>query len=356
MLYPIGRVSFPFNVYLAAFVSAFLTAAVALPLWRKWCLRTGLVDAPGQRKIHDQPVPLAGGLAVMSALALPPLVAALVLLWQGAHGATKTPSPQPTPPPASALHWTPANRNVEGLLLYGLNRRGLELAGILVGAAGVLVVGLLDDKHELRAGTKFVGQLFVAALVAASGARITLFVHSTIFSYAITILWILTLFNALNFMDNMNGLCAGLGAIGSWYFAMLAGAEGQYLVALLAFLSCGALLGFLPYNFPHARAFLGDAGSHLVGYLLAVLAILPHFYTPRHPRHWAVLMPLLVLAVPLADLLQVVVFRWRTGRPIYVGDTNHLSHRLVRAGLSRRQAVLVIWLAAAVLGGVACMI
>src|SRR3974377_1806700 len=113
---------------------------------------------------------------------------------------------------------------------------------------------------------KFAGQLCIAALVAASGARITLFVPSTVFSYAVTMRWILTVVNAFNFMDNMNGLCAGLGALGAFDFAIIAATEGQYLVGLIAFLTFGALLGFLPYNFPRARAFLGDSGSHLVGY------------------------------------------------------------------------------------------
>ena len=112
----------------------------------------------------------------------------------------------------------------------------------------------------------------------------------------------------------------------------------------------------MPYNFPRARAFLGDAGSHLLGYLLAVLAILPHFYTTRHPRRWAVLIPLLVLAVPLLDLVWVVVLRWRLGRPFYEGDTNHLSHRLVRLGFSPTRAVLVIWSVAAAVGGLAFLI
>ena len=220
----------------------------------------------------------------------------------------------------------------------------------------MLWVGWLDDKRELRPRAKFAGQLAVAALVAATGARITLFVPSLIFSYAITILWILTVVNAFNFTDNMNGLCAGLGAIGACHFAMIAAADGQYLVALIAFLTFGALLGFLPYNFPRARAFLGDAGSHLVGYLLAVLAILPHFYSVRHPHRWAVLIPLLVLAVPLADLVWVVFLRWRIGQPFYQGDTNHLSHRLVRRGLTRWQAVLVIWLLAEALAVLACFL
>jgi UDP-GlcNAc:undecaprenyl-phosphate GlcNAc-1-phosphate transferase len=342
-------VSFPCNVYLLAVASACVTVLAALPLWRKWCLRTGLVDEPGHRKIHDQPIPLAGGLAVMTGLLIPTLLACLALWLQGPRGGLIDPrSTFHTP-----VHLALLDPDSAFFLQYGLGRRALELAAIFLGAFGMLWVGWLDDKRELRPLAKFAGQFLIAALVAASGARITLFVHSLIFSYAITILWILTVINAFNFMDNMNGLCAGLGAIGAYHFALIAAAEGQYLVALIAFLTFGALLGFLPYNFPRARAFLGDSGSHLVGYLLAVLAILPHFYTVQHPRHWAVLLPLLVLAIPLADLLWVVLLRWRIGQPFYQGDTNHLSHRLVRRGFTRTQAVLVIWLAAAAFAALA---
>jgi UDP-GlcNAc:undecaprenyl-phosphate/decaprenyl-phosphate GlcNAc-1-phosphate transferase len=336
-------VAFPFNVYLVAVVSACLTAFATLPLWRKWCLRTGLVDDPGYRKIHDRPIPLAGGLAVMTGLLAPTAVAALLLWWQNL-------SRDPQGGPFSLL-----DANAAFLLRYGMNRRAVELSGILVGALGMLLVGWVDDKHELGPAAKFAGQLLVAGLVAASGARITLFVHSTVFHYAITMLWILTVINAFNFIDNMNGLCAGLGAIGAWYFAAVSAADGQYLVALIAFMTFGALVGFLPYNCPEPRAFLGDAGSHLVGYLLAVLAILPHFYTVRHPRRWAVLIPLLVLAVPLFDLVRVVIVRWRLGKPFYVGDTNHLSHRLVRRGWSKPRAVLAIWAMAAISGALAIL-
>jgi UDP-GlcNAc:undecaprenyl-phosphate GlcNAc-1-phosphate transferase len=118
----------------------------------------------------------------------------------------------------------------------------------------------------------------------------------------------------------------------------------------MAFLVMGALLGFLPYNFPRATAFLGDAGSHLTGYLLAVLAILPHFYTRQHPLPLAVLTPLLVLAVPLGDLVWVVLLRWKNGKPFYLGDTNHLSHRLVRRGFSQTRTVVLIWLLAGAAG------
>jgi UDP-GlcNAc:undecaprenyl-phosphate GlcNAc-1-phosphate transferase len=319
--------SFPFNVYLAALLSAFATAFITLPPWRRWCLRRGLVDDPGHRKIHQSPIPLAGGLAVLTGL-LVPLLAAAALLKLNAT------------PLASAA-----------ALVHGLDRRAIQLLAILLGAVGITLLGWLDDKHELRALPKFAGQLLIALMLGAAGVRITLFVPGLIFSYAITVLWLLTIINAFNFMDNMNGLCAGLGAIGAWHFGAIAAADGQYLVALIALLTCGALLGFLPHNFPEARAFLGDAGSHLTGYLLAVLAILPHFYTPERPRPLAVLTPLVVLAIPLLDLAWVVFLRWRAGKPFYLGDTNHLSHRLVRAGLSKTTAVLLIWLTAAVIGG-----
>ena len=115
-------------------------------------------------------------------------------------------------------------------------------------------------------------------------------------------------------------------------------------------------MGFLPYNFPKASVFLGDAGSHLIGYLLAVMAILPHFYSSRNPHALAVLKPLVVLAVPLLDLLCVVIIRWRKRQPFYVGDTNHLSHRLVRRGLSKTGAVLTIWLLAALAGMVSFLV
>lgn len=317
--------SFPFNVYSAALLGSFLVAFLSLPLWARWCVRTGHVDDPGHRKIHDRPIPLAGGLAVFTGLALTVLAGTLAIYFGAGNMA----------------------------LTHGLGRRVVELTAIVFGALGMTILGVLDDKHELRPAVKFAGQVLIASLVAAAGVRITLFVHNPVFSFAVTVFWLLTLINALNFMDNMNGLCAGLGVIAGWCFAVLAAASGQYLVALIALIVVGSLAGYLPHNFPKARAFLGDAGSHLVGYLLAILAILPHFYTPGKPRPFAVLTPLLVLALPLFDLGCVVIIRTLNRKPFYVGDTNHLSHRLVRRGLSKTTAVLVIWLLAALCGSLA---
>lgn len=323
---------FPFNFYAAAFAGAFLTTLLALPLWRRWCLRTNLVDDPGQRKIHSSPVPLAGGFAVLTGILLPLGVGALLLKW----GIVQI----------ASAH----------LIIHGLDRRAAELAVIAFGAVAITLLGWLDDRHELKPLPKFTGQFLIALLVVSVCKRITLFVPSEIFSYAVTILWLLTVVNAFNFMDNMNGLCAGVGAIGAFFFALIAAASGEYLVALTGFLMCGALVGFLPWNFPNAKSFLGDAGSHLVGYLLAVMAILPHFYTQQNPRPLAVLSPLLVLAIPLLDLVQVVTLRTLNKKPFWLGDTNHLSHRLNRAGLSKTRAVLLLWLLAAEIGVLAALL
>jgi UDP-GlcNAc:undecaprenyl-phosphate/decaprenyl-phosphate GlcNAc-1-phosphate transferase len=324
-------VSFPFNAYLLALAGAFAVSFASLPLWRAWCRRVGHVDDPGERKIHSESIPLAGGLAMLTGL-LVPVAMGVIAIKSGFLGEAATDS-----------------------LNYGLNKRAFQLGTILFGALAMTVLGWVDDKHELKAVQKFAGQVIIAGLVVAADIRITLFVQSDAFSFFVTILWMLTLINAFNFMDNMNGLCTGLGAIAAFFFALAAGVQGQYLVTTLALLTCGALLGFLPFNFPRASAFLGDAGSHLTGYLLAVLAILPHFYSEANPSRLAVLSPLLILAVPLLDLAWVVLLRTRLGRPFWIGDTNHLSHRLVRHGLSKTTAVLVIWLLAA-LGGAAAML
>lgn len=320
--------TFPWLAYLLAFAGAAGGTALSAPLWRRVCRRMGLVDNPGARKIHDREIPLAGGLAVFSGLA------GLALLGVGV---VRLGLLEPAAAPA---------------LAYGLERRASQLAAIFVGALGMLALGLLDDRFELSPPLKFAGQLAIAGLVMASGVRATLFIHHPAWGWSVTALWILTVVNALNFNDNMNGLCAGLGLIAAAWFAWFAARHGQYLVALISLAVLGSLAGFLPYNFPRASIFLGDSGSHLVGYLLAVLAILPHFYSKAipHARPAAVLTPVFILAVPLLDLAVVSCRRTLARRPFWRGDTNHFSHRLVRFGFSRVSAVALLWAAAAAAG------
>lgn len=290
-----------------------LFTAITLPLWRRVCGRIGLVDDPGARKLHATPVPLAGGLAVLTGC----LVAAAAVFTGSAS-------------------------------LRELIREHLRMwLAVCGGALLMTLVGVMDDRHVLRPGPKFALQLLVALAIAATGLRITLFVANPVFQYAITAFWFLAVINAFNFMDNMNGLCAGLGAIAAGTFALAANRHAQHAEVMFSLLIAGALLGFLPFNYPRGRVFLGDAGSHLVGYCMAVGAILPSFHTAEDPRPLAVLIPLLVLAIPLLDMARMVVVRTRAGKPFYVGDTNHLSHRFVQLGLTPSQAVALIWALAA---------
>jgi len=323
---------FPVNIYVASLLGSGLSAALSLPLWRRWCLRHGLMDEPGGRKRHSHPVPLAGGLAVFSGLIMP-----VCLSWLGIQ-----------------CGWLdPASLDK---IRYGFGQRAGQLLALFTGAAAMLLLGWLDDKYELKPAVKFAGQCLVAAGVALAGIRITLFVDHLWFSYLVTILWIVTVVNAFNFLDNMNGLCAGVGAIAAGWFAFGAIVQGHYLVAALALSVAGSLLGFLPGNYPRATTFLGDSGSHLAGFLLAALAILPHFYSDAASNPWAVLTPLLVLALPLADLLWVVLFRTSQRLPFYQGDTNHFSHLLVRRGLSPALAVALLWLLSLAAGAVSLLL
>jgi UDP-GlcNAc:undecaprenyl-phosphate GlcNAc-1-phosphate transferase len=317
---------FPESFYAGGFFVAAVLTALAMPLCIRLSRKLGLVDEPGERKLHGQAVSLAGGIAVFCGALIALALGAFLLSTNFLDGPT------------------------HDRLQYGLAHRAGRLAVICSGGLAMLCLGLLDDRYELSPGIKFFGQLVVAFLVAASGIRITLFVPSIVFSYAATVLWILTLVNAFNFMDNMNGLCAGVTAITASFFGIAAAIRGDYLVAGLAFVFAGAFCGFLPFNFPEAKAFLGDSGSHLAGFIVAVLGILPHYYSTKHPHTLAVFMPLLILAVPLYDLISVVIIRMGSGEPVYVGDNNHLSHRLLRRGYSRRTAVLLIWLATVVTG------
>lgn len=288
-------------------------AAFALtPLARLASRRLGFLDDPGHRKIHAEPMPLLGGVTVFVAV-------------------------------------------VVGVLAAGpaeLAEDGRHLAGILGGATLALVLGLVDDRRDLKAAPKLAGQLLIALVAAASGLRMTLFIPVPALQWLLTVLWLVTVMNALNFMDNMDGLCAGVGAICALIFGGIAMAHGQPLAATLAAALAGALLGFLPWNYPRAGIFLGDGGSHLVGFLLGALALLPSYYQHRDPSPTLlpVLIPLIVLALPLFDLVAVMWQRWRQGVPVYIGDTNHISHRFVRLGLSPVAAVTVLYLLTLVLG------
>jgi UDP-GlcNAc:undecaprenyl-phosphate/decaprenyl-phosphate GlcNAc-1-phosphate transferase len=323
-----------FLVYFYIFDVSFALALILTPVFRRLSFRLGIVDQPNlERKIHKDAMPLLGGVAVFTAFA-----ANLVLNY-----AVVMPL---------AAHWDLPFVDFPDIHPYieGAFRTGQKLFVLLAGGALMIALGMYDDAHDLKAGPKLLAQLGIAALVAGFGMRITVFIHNPLISFGLTVLWIVTLTNAMNFLDNMDGLCAGIGLVCAGMFGFMAAMQEQYFVCVLALAVAGALLGFLPYNFKPATIFLGDAGSHFVGYMLAVLPILGTFYKSGSPTWLPVLIPLLVLAVPLFDMVMVMSIRLWRGQPVYQGDVNHISHRLVRLGLPQSWAVALIYLITLTLG------
>ena len=298
--------------------------------------RLGQMDRPGDRKVHDAPIPATGGVAIFAAV-VGPLVAGLVAAWV-------------VPAEVWRELWPPLVPHLEGV--RAVTPLGAALAASLL---GLHAVGLIDDRRALGPGAKLTAQLAAAAvLVIAFDIRLMEAAGGFV-SGLVTILWLVAITNAFNFLDNMDGLAGGVAAICGGLFMAAALIGGQWFIAALLGLLVGALLGFLVFNFPPASIFMGDAGSMVVGFVLAVCAVRVTYYDPEAgTRWWAVFTPLVVLAIPLYDLTSVTLIRMAQGKSPFVGDTQHFSHRLARKGLSKPAAVGVIWACALAtgLGGV----
>lgn len=327
----------------AAAAAGSFAVSLVLTAWAvRLCPRLGFVDHPGgddSHKSHCTPTPYGGGTAMLVALLLP-AGTALALAWLV---------------PAA---WV-APRFGELLTAYagGLAHRSGPLAYILLGAVGLHVLGLLDDVRARGPWLKLAVIVAAALLAATHGqVRIAQFAGPA-GSLVLTVAWIVVITNSFNFLDNMDGLGGGVAAICALFLAVCGVMAGQVLVPALGGLLTGAAAGFLVFNFPPARVFMGDAGSLLLGYLIAVLAALTTYYeSGQGAPPYALAMPLVILAVPLYDFASVVLIRLLEGRSPLRGDRRHFSHRLVDRGLSRRFAVLTIWLASATTGLLATLL
>lgn len=309
-----------------AFAGAGVISVLGTWLVRRWSLAKSFVDRPGGRKRHAAPVALGGGIAVTLAVILP-IIAAIV--------AAKVLA-------AASPSWLPTELSLH---LGGIAAKTPLALGIIAATIAMCLMGLVDDARPLKPGAKFLLQL-VIALVLVVGFDLRLLSHLSFpVSTTLSVLWILTLTNSLNFLDNMDGLASGVAMIAAAVFATTASYAGQLFVPVCCWLVAGALAGFLFYNFHPASIFLGDAGSQVIGLWLAVLTILTTFADPSQgQRPIGVIAPLVVMAVPLYDTLSVIVLRWRSGASVWAGDRRHFSHRLVSRGMGVRKAVLIIWL------------
>ncbi|MFI5364958.1 MAG: glycosyltransferase family 4 protein [Candidatus Binatia bacterium] len=229
------------------------------------------------------------------------------------------------------------------------------LSALALGSLVILVAGLLDDIRGLSARHKFLWQVAAAGVagmcLALLGVRLNLFLPwPPLPIIALTALWIVGITNAVNFLDNMNGLCAGIGAVAAVSLAVINLRSDELTVAIVAAALGGACVGFLPHNWPRAHIFLGDTGSMLIGFLLAGLSVMGVYTRGAHIPILAVFTPLFVLGIPVLDSVLVIILRLRAGHPPWEGDRRHISHRLVQRGMHPAAAVATLWTACAACG------
>ena len=301
--------------YAAAFLGALAVAWVVTPLVLRLALHREVLDAPGDRKVQDSPVPYLGGLAIVAGF--------------------------------SAMVFAAAALSRNGSVLVDL--------GVLLGTGLVLaLMGLADD---LRGGLSPLLRLLVeigAGVVVYQSSSGALLGGPAWVDLTVTVLWVVGITNAFNLLDNMDGLSAGIAAIAAASFCLLAAVHGQYLVAGLAAATAGCAAGFLRHNFHPARIYMGDAGSLFLGYLLAVLGL--KITLLGTPATVAAFVPILVLGVPILDTTLVTWQRLTHRRSPLQGGRDHASHRLVWVGIPVPVAVCLLYAAGICLGWLAVLL
>lgn len=297
-------------LFVPILVVGFAAALGLTPLSRQLAFRLGVVDKPNQRKIHTDHKPLMGGFAIVCAF-------------------------------------------IGSLLLFAWGDAPRPLIAILGGAAFLAIVGLIDDRYELGIRAKMLAQVIAALAIIAAGVQISLF-KTPLLDVPLTILWIVTLTNAVNFLDNMDGLAAGLSSIAAAYFLLIAYTQGLPFVSALAAALLGSAVGFLVFNFNPASTFMGDMGSMVLGFVLAVLGIELTFAHKPPSVTWMV--PPLVLALPLFDICLVVFTRISEGRSPGQAGKDHTSHRLMSLGLTQRKTLALLYGACLLFGALGLLV
>jgi len=314
---------------IALCVGSFALSAVLTAVVKKLAPPLGFVAHPASDRYHRNVIPLGGGIALFATLSTVILSAIAVVKFPVLSGHLGKFIARSTIDPADFL------------------ARIDELLVIWLSVVVLFTLGLWDDGKHLGPFFKLAVQVAVAIAAAAFGdIRVELFIESKIISVALSAFWIVLIINAFNFLDNMDGASAGIAVITSSILFIAAALSGQILVGGLALVFVGTLLGFLVFNFPPAKIFMGDAGSLVVGFFVALLSLrITYYHEALSGRWYPVLMPLVVMAVPLYDFISVTLLRISQGKSPFVGDTQHFSHRLKKHGLTDTQTALTLYLA-----------
>lgn len=311
------------------FIGSFLLSFVLTAIVKMLAVRIDFVAHPSVDRYHKKVVPLGGGIAIFTSFLIIILSSITIVKYLVIPG---------------RLDWLTERSNLDPADFLA---RIDELMIILFCVFVLFILGIWDDKKHLSPFFKLVLQ-FVVAMVAAAFAeiRVEFFIENRVITSFLSAIWIVLIINAFNFLDNMDGASAGIAAIVISILFTAAALSGQILVGGLALIFIGILLGFLVMNFPPAKIFMGDAGSLVVGFLVALLSLRTTYYHAAESGQWyRVFMPLIVMAVPLYDFISVTLLRISQGKSPFIGDTQHFSHRLKRRGLTDTQTVLTLYLA-----------
>jgi UDP-GlcNAc:undecaprenyl-phosphate GlcNAc-1-phosphate transferase len=318
-------------VYLAIILlAASFTASAGLTwLVKNFTTRVGFVARPTEDRYHRSTIALGGGIAIASTIIFFLVAAILIAKSLGAQGRLPT-------------HSDSVNAYVTGF-----TNKINQLIIVICCVFALFILGLWDDKKRLGPFFKLIVQFAVAFAAAFfADVRLEFFIHSKLATSVLSSVWIVLIINVFNFLDNMDGASAGIATIVAAILFTAAALSGQVFIGALALLFIGTMLGFLVFNFPPAKIFMGDAGSLPLGFILAVISLRTTYYHQAASGPWyPVLIPLISMAVPLYDFVTVTALRISQGKSPFVGDTQHFSHRLRKLGLTDTQTALTLYLA-----------
>ncbi len=323
-----------FLLLAGAFGLSLLLTRLGIYFSFKW----GILDVPLTlvRKNHSKSTPLLGGSAVFFSFYLTVFSAWGIALGLNHYGVL-------------------AGYPLLDQLFKGSATQFTRFYMISLGAFLIYLVGLKDDLHGVGPASKLLLMFLIALLLYYLNVRITVFLPFPLLNFLLTLLWIVSLSNSFNLLDNMDGLSAGVALACSFNLLYYALQMEQSFITFYLLVFIGALCGFLRYNYWGGRIFMGDSGALFVGFNLAVVSILESFFIPGKSSSNAVLTPLFIFAIPFYDTLSVILIRIRNGQPVYKGDLNHLSHRIHRSGYSKRMTVLIIFLMTLLTGILPCL-
>ena len=310
-------------------VAAFMCSAVLTSLVRKWAVRTDFVSRPREDRYNRNVIALGGGIAIFWTIALFILAGAAMVKF------VVVPGHLDFIDASLAQHTAGFMTKINDLLIV--------LAAVFV----LHLLGLWDDKKHLGPFIKLAIQFGVAFIAAwFAEIRVEMFIENKLITTVLSVFWIVLMINAFNFLDNMDGASTGIALIATCVLMAAAIRSGQVFVGAMGMIFAGALLGFLLFNFPPAKIFMGDCGSMVVGFFVALLTLRTTYYNAEAGTAlYSVFMPAVVMAVPLYDFISVTFLRLKQGKSPFVGDTQHFSHRLKRRGLTDRQVALTLYLA-----------